>query len=77
MFLRARDTAKSDKYASVKSPDSAGVPVAGQAVFFWRPALTADAERRMLWLFSGRRGKAGRTCGRGRACTENYGGSDV
>ena len=27
--------------------------------------------------FSGRRVKAGRTCGRGRACPENNGGSDV
>jgi len=27
--------------------------------------------------FSGRRVKAGRTCGRGRTCTENYGGSAV
>jgi len=31
----------------------------------------------MMGPFSGRRVKAGRTCGRGRACPENNGGSDV
>jgi len=39
--------------------------------------LTAGTVRRMMGPFSGRRVKAGRTCGRGRACPENNGGSDV
>ena len=74
---KLRFTAKSDKGAYVKSAGGAGVPVAGQAGFFWRPALTAGTVRRMMGPFSGRRVKAGRTCGRGRTCTENYGGSAV
>ncbi len=30
-----------------------------------------------MGTFYGREGKPGRSCGRGCACTENYGGSDV
>ncbi len=49
-----RNKVRADNKAYVKSAGGAGVPVAGQAGFFWRPALTAGTERHMMWPFSGR-----------------------
>ena len=33
--------------------------------------IVGNLKKRMMWPFSGRVGKSGRTCGRGCACTEN------
>lgn len=49
----------------------------GQASVFRGQALIASTKSHMMATFSGRRGKAGRTCGRGRVCTENSGVLDV
>ncbi len=72
-----RDTERADKRRYVKSPDGVKGYGDGQASVFRRPALTAGTERRRMATFSGRRGKAGRTCGSECACTENRGVLDV